>query len=91
MYKRQIYDLLICGGEDHPTGLIEATDYPEEKLKYKRLIQWVNERFPIESIAYEWSGQVLYSYDSLAFIGKNPFDHGNIYIVDVYKRQVRNH
>lgn len=76
-----IYDLLICGGEDHPTGLIEATDYPEEKLKYKRLIQWVNERFPIESIAYEWSGQVLYSYDSLAFIGKNPFDHGNIYIV----------
>ncbi|MBL0072035.1 MAG: hypothetical protein IPP34_09585 [Bacteroidetes bacterium] len=37
-----IYDLLICGGEDHPTGLIEATDYPEEKLKYKRLIQWVN-------------------------------------------------
>lgn len=75
------YDLLICGGEDHPTGLADITETPEEKDRYKHLERWARERFPIEDVMYSWSGQVLYAFDSLGYIGRNPMDKDNIYIV----------
>ena len=30
---------------------------------------------------YHWSGQVLEPVDCLAFIGRNPMDHDNVYVV----------
>lgn len=66
-YNEQ-YDLLICGGEDHPTGL---PDTPEE-YRYGRLESWAHSRFPLQRIIYRWSGQVLEPMDGLAFIGRNP-------------------
>jgi nitrite reductase/ring-hydroxylating ferredoxin subunit len=32
-------------------------------------------------LRFRWSGQVMESVDGLAFIGRNPVDHDNIYIV----------
>jgi hypothetical protein len=67
-------ELLIVGGGDHKTG--QAHDAEE---RFARLETWTRERFPVDSIVYRWSGQVMESVDSLAFIGRNPGDR-NVYV-----------
>lgn len=74
------YDLLISGGEDHPTADTSKTKVPEER-RYKLLEEWTRNYFPMEEIVYRWSGQVLEPMDGIAFIGRNPFDHDNVYII----------
>lgn len=74
------YDLLISGGEDHPTGDVASDDIPEE-MRYKRIEAWTRKYFPIENILYCWSGQVLEPVDSIGFIGRNPWDKDNVYII----------
>src|SRR5207302_1620064 len=40
------------------------------------------ERFPmIEDIEFHWAGQVMETIDGLAFIGRNPGDQDNVFIV----------
>jgi glycine/D-amino acid oxidase-like deaminating enzyme/nitrite reductase/ring-hydroxylating ferredoxin subunit len=73
----ELYDLLICGGEDHPTG--EPNPIVEEN-RYSRLVTWARRRFNFSEIIYRWSGQVLEPMDGLAFIGHNPMSKDNIYI-----------
>lgn len=71
------YDLLIVGGEDHKTG--QADD---ANKRFARLERWTRTRFPmIEEIEFKWSGQVMEPIDSLAFIGRNPMDEDNVFIV----------
>jgi len=74
------YDILISGGEDHPTGDIDGNGIPEEG-RYVKLEEWTREHFPIEKIIYRWSGQVVEPVDSLGFIGRNPWDKDNVYII----------
>ncbi len=74
------YDLLICGGEDHVTGDTSDTDVAEED-RYARLEEWARLFFPIEKIVYNWSGQCMEPMDGVAYIGKNPFDNDNVYII----------
>lgn len=74
------HDILICGGEDHPTGLPENEHLSEEE-RYKLLESWARQRFDIEEVVYRWSGQVMEPMDSLAYIGKNPMDRDNVYII----------
>ena len=70
-------EILIVGGEDHRTG--QAGDTTEHEA---RLESWARQRFPfIDDIAYAWSGQVMQSVDGLAFIGRNPMDEDNVYVV----------
>ncbi len=70
-------DLLIIGGEDHKTGQAEGIEG-----RFARLATWGREHFPgIKEIAFRWSGQVMESMDGLAFIGRNPKDDPNVYIV----------
>jgi len=73
----ELYDLLICGGEDHPTG--EPNTIVEEN-RYERLVTWARRRFNFSEIVYRWSGQVLEPMDGLAYIGRTPMDKDNIYI-----------
>jgi len=70
------HDVLIVGGEDHKTGQGEPS--PE---RFDRLEAWTRERFPITGIEFRWSGQVLEPVDSLGFIGRNPGDEENVYII----------
>jgi glycine/D-amino acid oxidase-like deaminating enzyme/nitrite reductase/ring-hydroxylating ferredoxin subunit len=71
------HDVLIVGGEDHKTGQAPAHADP-----YARLEEWARERFPmIREVMFRWSGQVMETNDGLAFIGRNPLDHQNVYIV----------
>lgn len=75
-----LHDLLLVGGEDHPTGLADAENKPEGK-QYELLEQWARARFAgLEEVAYKWSGQVMEPMDSLAYIGRSPMDAENIYL-----------
>jgi glycine/D-amino acid oxidase-like deaminating enzyme/nitrite reductase/ring-hydroxylating ferredoxin subunit len=70
------HDVLIIGGEDHKTGQAE-----DQAVRFDRLVVWARTRWPmIGEIEYRWSGQVMEPVDSLAFIGRNPLDKGNVYI-----------
>ena len=70
-------DLLIVGGEDHKTGQANDTDQ-----RHARLEVWARKRFPMMGpIEYTWSGQVMETIDGLAFIGRNPLDEDNVFIV----------
>lgn len=70
------YDILIVGGEDHKTG--QADD---ANKRFSWLERWTRTRFPmIESIEFQWSGQVMEPIDGLAFIGHNPMDEDNVFI-----------
>ena len=35
----------------------------------------------IQEVKFRWSGQVMETIDGLAFIGRNPLDHQNVFIV----------
>jgi glycine/D-amino acid oxidase-like deaminating enzyme/nitrite reductase/ring-hydroxylating ferredoxin subunit len=70
-------DLLIVGGEDHKSGQADDTDQ-----RHRRLERWARERFPsIDQVAFRWAGQVMETIDGLAFIGKNPGLHDNVFVV----------
>jgi nitrite reductase/ring-hydroxylating ferredoxin subunit len=74
------HDLLLCGGEDHPVGSTGPEQGPEEE-RYGVLEEWARKHFPVREVLYRWSGQVLEPTDSIAYIGRNPFDKDNVYIV----------
>jgi len=70
-------DLLIVGGEDHKTA--QADDTEE---RFMALDRWMRERFPSAGpLEYRWSGQVMESQDGLGFIGRNPMDANNVYVI----------
>jgi glycine/D-amino acid oxidase-like deaminating enzyme/nitrite reductase/ring-hydroxylating ferredoxin subunit len=69
-------ELLIVGGEDHPTG---KADHGDER--YARLEAWARERFPMMGeVAYRWSGQVFEPVDGLGLIGRY-LDRPHQYII----------
>lgn len=71
------YEVLLVGGEDHKTG---QNDDPEHC--YTRLENWTRKRFPEATrVLYRWSGHVMEPVDGLAFIGHNPMDSNNVYVV----------
>jgi glycine/D-amino acid oxidase-like deaminating enzyme/nitrite reductase/ring-hydroxylating ferredoxin subunit len=76
----ETHDLLICGGEDHATGLAFSQQIADEE-RYRQLESWAREKFGITDVIYRWSGQVMEPMDSLAYIGRNPGDKDNVFIV----------
>ena len=61
-------DLLLVGGEDHPSG--ESDD---AEVRFERLRLWGRERFPqLSGVDFKWSGQVLDTPDFAALIGRAP-------------------
>lgn len=72
-----ISDILIVGGEDHKTG---QEDHPEDC--YTRLEEWTKLRFPMaKKVSFKWSGQVIEPVDGLGYLGRNPLDEENVYII----------
>lgn len=70
-------DILLAGGEDHRTG---QDANPENH--FDNLRRWVENRFDIHSrIVTRWSGQIMEPSDGLAYIGRNPMDEKNVYII----------
>jgi nitrite reductase/ring-hydroxylating ferredoxin subunit len=70
-------DVLIVGGEDHKTG--QADDFEQ---RFQRLEDWTRARWPkAGEVVFHWSGQVMEPVDGLGYIGRNPSDEDNVYIV----------
>lgn len=70
-------DILIVGGEDHKSG--QADDTLE---RYQRLEDWTRAHVPTAGeVVHRWAGQVMETIDGLAFIGRNPVGHDNVYVV----------
>lgn len=67
---------LLVGGEDHKVG---QDDTPAGRLE--ALEAWARAHFPMAGdVGYRWSGQVLEPNDALAFIGRNPGVHDNVFV-----------
>jgi glycine/D-amino acid oxidase-like deaminating enzyme len=70
-------DLLIVGGEDHKAGQVD-----DQAERWDRLEAWARTLFPTMGVVeYRWSGMVMETTDGLAFIGRNPMDKDNVYLV----------
>jgi glycine/D-amino acid oxidase-like deaminating enzyme len=70
-------EYLIVGGEDHKSGQADDT-----MQRHARIENWTRQRFPtLGPVEFAWGGQVMQSLDGLAFIGRNPLDHENVYVV----------
>ena len=77
VYEKQNNDVLIIGGEDHRTG---HEHNPEDK--FKNLEDWATSHFNIgNSPDYKWSGQVLEPIDGFSYIGKDPENKNNVFII----------
>lgn len=76
-YAEYPQDFLLVGGEDHKTGQNENPEH-----SYTRLENWARKRFPEAGrILYRWTGNIMKPVDGLAFIGQNPLDSDNVYVV----------
>jgi glycine/D-amino acid oxidase-like deaminating enzyme len=74
------YDLLLCGGEDHQVKNDKNQKISQDD-RFGLLEYWARQHFEIKDVIYQWSGEIMEPMDSLAFIGKNPNDEDNLYIV----------
>ena len=50
--------------------------------RHARLEAWARDRFPmIDEVEFKWGGQCMETIDGLAFIGRNPLDKENVFVV----------
>lgn len=71
------HDILVVGGADHKVG---QDKHPERR--YDDIERWARERFPMaQSVEYRWSGEVMEPSDGAAYLGRNPMDSKNVYII----------
>ncbi len=71
------HDILIVGGADHKVGQEIA---PERR--YATIESWTRERFPMAgAVAFKWSGEVMEPADGLAYLGRNPMNDDNVYVI----------
>ncbi len=62
---RSYGDLLVVGGEGHPTGASKAT--PE---RFRRLEEFARRHWDVEGVTHRWSAQDPVPYDHLPVIGR---------------------
>lgn len=75
--NNDIHDVLLVGGEDHKTG-----QNSDPRSCFVRLEDWAERRFPVMGRPlWRWSGQIMQSMDGLGFLGHNPADEENVYVI----------
>jgi len=65
---------LVVGGEDHRAG-----ERDDGEKRFDALEEWARERFPVGTVAFRWSGQVMESADGVGLIGRDRLDAANVY------------
>ena len=73
-------DLLLVGGENHKTGQGGST-----VERYRRLLEWARERFPVESVAYRWSAQDYVPADRVPLVGRAGPGTENVYVATGFR------
>lgn len=77
VYQDNERSFLIVGGEDHKTGQAD-----EKAARFARLEVWARSHFgEMGPAVHSWSGQVMETLDGLAFLGRNPADDDNVYVI----------
>lgn len=71
------FDVLILGGEDHPSGLLQPDEYPPA---FENLEKYGRAHWPVGEVIYKWTGQLYEPVDFLHFYSHNPLDLSNTYI-----------
>lgn len=70
-------EVLIVGGADHKVG---QDEHPEHR--YDEIEAWVRARYPMAgAVEFKWSGEVMEPADGVAYLGRNPTDDRNVYII----------
>jgi glycine/D-amino acid oxidase-like deaminating enzyme/nitrite reductase/ring-hydroxylating ferredoxin subunit len=70
-------DVLIVGGADHRVGHEHDPEH-----RFSELTEWIGTRLNLdEPVTERWSGQIIEPVDGMAYIGRNPNDADNVYIV----------
>lgn len=71
------HEMLIVGGCDHKVG----QDH-DPRHRHAQLEAWVREHFPFAgAVTLRWSGEVMEPVDGLPFLGRNPMDDSNVYVI----------
>lgn len=71
------HEILIVGGADHKVG---QDVHPEHR--YAEIERWAREHFPMaQAVEYWWSGEIMEPADGMAYLGRNPMDDENVYII----------
>lgn len=71
------HDILVAGGADHKVG---QDGHPEHR--YDEIEAWVRARYPMAgTVDFRWSGEVMEPADGVAYLGRNPMDDKNVYII----------
>ena len=71
------HEILIVGGADHKVG---QDEHPAHR--YDEIETWARQHFPMAgSVDFRWSGQIMEPSDGLGYMGRNPMDYKNVYII----------
>lgn len=71
------YDVLIVGGQDHKTGQDSTPQH-----RYDDIEAWTRSRFPLaQEVAWRWSGEVMEPADGVAYLGRNPRQRGEVFVI----------
>jgi glycine/D-amino acid oxidase-like deaminating enzyme/nitrite reductase/ring-hydroxylating ferredoxin subunit len=71
------HDILVVGGADHKVG---QDEHPQRR--YDEIEAWVRERYPMTgAVDFRWSGVVMEPADGVAYLGRNPLDDKNVYLI----------
>ena len=71
------HDILVVGGADHKVG---QDTHPQHR--YDEIERWVRERYPMaQEVVYRWSGEIMEPSDGPAYLGRNPMDDKNVYVI----------
>lgn len=74
---RKGFETVLVGGEDHRVGQEDKNHQPFEKL-----IAWARQKLGLGgAVTYQWSGQIIEPFDGLAFMGRNPNDAQNVFLI----------
>jgi glycine/D-amino acid oxidase-like deaminating enzyme/nitrite reductase/ring-hydroxylating ferredoxin subunit len=70
-------EILVVGGADHKVG---QDEHPEHR--YDEIEAWVRQRYPMAGpVDFKWSGQVMEPADGIGYMGRNPMDDENVYVI----------
>ncbi|RJF96632.1 FAD-dependent oxidoreductase [Noviherbaspirillum cavernae] len=71
------HEILVVGGADHKVG---QDEHPEHR--YDEIEAWVRQRYPLAgAVEFKWSGEVMEPADGVAYLGRNPMDDRNVYVI----------
>ncbi|TYT61928.1 FAD-dependent oxidoreductase [Natrialba swarupiae] len=80
MHRDDDGELLLVGGENHKTGQGGSTIE-----RYRRLLRWARERFPVESVDYRWSTQDYESADRVPLVGRAAPATENVFVATGFR------